>query len=266
MTRFDSRLGGAGWVSGTSPTILSHTHTGGANDCQKINLGTMTTGTLSRARLQLDTSIAEPLTAEYIPFSSSSNTSIKTVVDNKLDKDTGGIIQNNFTVQGNVTCRMFGEIDAISLSGTGTNANLAQNVADDSAYCGQAKYFLGTAGIPNTAVFSCSFPIRYNEYSIMVRVKTDYIGSSAALAKVGIYGSGVAAGDTELMNQFILCNEFDTVSEYKTFYFTVNHKRLQTSAVNKDLYVKIWYHGNGVASMWLDSITVMPIHTAVWDD
>jgi hypothetical protein len=265
-TKYDARFGGAGWISGTSPTILSHTHTGGANDCQKINLNTMTTGTISRLRLQLDAGVADPLTSEYIPYNSSGNTSIKTVIDNKLDKLSGGVMQGDFTIQGNVTCRMFGEIDVVSLTGSGINANLAQNVSDNAAYCGQAKYFPKAAGIPSTAVFSCSFPVRYNEYSVIVRAKTDYIGSPAAVARIDIYGSGLAAGDTELMSQFIQSNEFTAENEYQTFYFTVNHKRLNTSAVDKNLYVKIRYQGNGIANVWFDSITVMPIHTAIWDD
>lgn len=265
-TKYDSRFGGAGWVQGVDPTILSHTHTGGAHDCQKIELGTMTIGTLGQSRLQLNTNIADVVTAEYIPFSTFSNMSTKAAIDNKLDKNTGGVIQNDFTVKGNVTSRMFGELDGMGLVGSGTNANYVINVSDDSAYCGQSKYFPKTSGVPNTAVFSCSFPVRYNEYSVMIRLKTDNISSSAALANIGVYGSGIAAGDTEIYSEFITCNNLDAVDEYKTFYFTVNHKRLQASAVNKDLYIKIWYHGDGIASMWIDSITVMPIHTAIWDD
>lgn len=263
-SRYDGRFGGDGWEPEMGQTILSHEHLGGSNGAPLINLGTMTTGQLRKDQLQLGVSDEDPLTSEHIPYTSSDERSIKTLLGTKFDKN-GGTISDNLVVQGNVNCRAFGEIDCKDMIGSGSTSGLAINTADAEAYCGEAKYFSKTAGISNEAVYVSSFPVRYNEYSVLVRVKSDNILSEGAFAKIGIYGSNETLGGYEILSRFIKCDELEAVGGYKTFYFTVKHRKYHTNPVDKKLYVKVWYYGDSFAHMWLDSITITPIHTSVTD-
>ena len=258
-TRYDNRFGGEGWKDEDGNTILGHEHTGGPNNANKIDLETMTDGKIGKDRIQLSQDDDDPLTSEYILYSLTDGRSVKEVLLDKMDK-SGGSIENNLIVKGNVVCRSFGEIDCKDMVIQGSSDGIS-NISDSRSYSGQAKFFSRTSTSQNTAVV-CSFPVRYNKYTVILRAKSSNSTSTGALAKIGIFSSG----DTEIMSKFIRCNQFESTVDYQSFYFTVNHQRYETNPGDKQLYIKIWFYGQSTAHMWLDSITVMPIHTSVWHD
>ena len=267
MSRFDNRFGGTEWVGGTSPTILSHTHTGGINDAAKIELATMTSGELGKSNIQLDMIDPDPLTSKDIIFSPTNDTSIQAMLSRKLDMTTGGSIQKNLVVKGNVVCRAFGEIDCADMSIVHTGGGVPVKRTDSTSYGGRELLFQMGAGIsPSTCSAVSRFPLRYNEYSIIVRIKSSNATSTSNIFAIGVYGCGANGVDTQLMAQTIKCNQFSAVNKHQSFYFAVDHKNLVANPAHKDLIVKVFYHGNGVADLSLDSITIMPVHTAVWDE
>ena len=260
LSRYDNRFGGQGWKEEDDNTILGHQHTGGPNNPNKIDLETMTDGEIGKDRIQLNLNDTDPLTSEHISHTLTDNRSIKTVLSEKIDR-SGGSIENDLTVKGNVVCRSFGEIDCKDMTIDGEATGIS-TVLDNRSYCGESRSFSRTSNVSQDTAVTCSFPVRYNKYTIILRARSSNSTDTGAIAKIGVF----SARGTEIMSKFVRCDQFESTNDYQSFYFTVNHKRYETSPGNKQLYIKIWYYGQDVADLGLDSITVMPIHTSVWHD
>jgi hypothetical protein len=227
-------------------------------------MDTMTTGELPKSRLQLDTTDSDPLTSAAIPYTSTDGTSIKTLLDRKADKTTNNTLDKNLVVKGSVMCRSFGEIDCADM----TTVSPVQVIVDNTAYCGRAQFFSQAAGISNSATLSsCSFPLKYGEYCVVVRAKTSNSTNDSSLWSVEAWESGATqANSIQSSTDVIKCTKFTSTNTYQSFYTIVTHEAKVANPYDKNLYLHIRYFGNGVADLTLDSITVLPIHTAMWDD
>ena len=265
MTRFDTRLGGAGWTNiptnypgNVSPTILSHKHTGMPYSAPKIDLASESIGEVGKTRIQLDITDADTLTSADIPYIKTSTNSIKTILDSKFNSG-GGTIAGNILVQGNIVSRLFGEFDCKDFS----EVTGSTNIADNNAYSGTTRSFAKTAIFFATG-YSTAFPVRFGKYSVTLRAKCSEITSSANVLRIVVWETNSVGGKTTIIDKYIKADKFLAANVYQQFYYTVSHDYSGSS--NKNLNVTIWYHGVGISNVSIDSITVMPVHTAVWDE
>jgi hypothetical protein len=113
----------------------------------------------------------------------------------------------------------------------------------------------------------CSFPVKYGEYSVIVRAKSSSNVADSAVMVVSLYDSNdTTAAAVPILTETIKCTKFDAANAWQSFYFGAAHKAYSATPFDKNLYVKINYNGNGVADLILDSITVMPNVIGIWDD
>lgn len=252
----DIRYGGALWGAipdGLRPTILGHLHDGSGTGAPKIDVGLHVTGKLKKANINLVRTDATAITGEDIAVSASTDQTIASRFNDKLDK-TGGTITGSgaqLVVNGPFNSRIYKEADAkdcIPSSGaTGTS------VAD------AIGAFSGTAvrGTPANAagdLVAYTSTLRYGDYSLGLRMRVSSIASIQGIGKVKVYSG------TTLMNEVVIVPSDFAGTEYQMFYVGFTHKNDWNVKVNVS-----WYGPAAACDLTIDSLVITPLHITAYD-
>lgn len=232
-------------------SIKTHRHDGTYQGATKINLYSEVTGMLGKSNIDLSSGGANMVTASDIYMSTAKTETINSAMSNKFDK-TGGAITGPVVFGANARSLTMAEIDAYE-----TTKVVGSEVTDFNAYSGYARYAAsaGSSGV----MASIDVPFRYGKYVAAIRMKVSSIMSSASVAKITISDKlSVHATDTVRPNYFK-----DT--DYDTIYIEFDHKNRTGTAGKKNLKIDIEFYA-GVTNMWIDSIVIQPVTTALYDD
>lgn len=238
-------------------SIAHHLHDGTVGQADKIDLSRHVTGLLPRQNIDVTSGTSAMLTAETIYTSTGKSKTINGALGEKLDKLTTNsqIVSGPVRFNNNMSSRMFVDLDAKDLPGMDTSAGYS-NVSDSEAYSGVARRALNSNVAGRLMARFSMEGLRYWNYSVGIRLKVSSINKSLGKVCVFALGNGVSSEGID-----IYPSDFDAAYEWQEIFFDYKFKR--GSFTGAPLFCDIWYHGG--ADLYIDSIVVMPIHTAVYD-
>jgi hypothetical protein len=243
----------SGLDSSVKLSIKYHLHDGTSSGADKIDLVNHVTGKLKKSNIDLTSGTQDMLTAQDIMLSTTSEKSVAERFTEKYDV-TGGPINGPVSIAGAASSRFFIELDVAETNLTGT---VGINVTDSKAESGVARRALSSGS--SGKLFEHSHKLRYGDYVACFRVKVDSNTSTNNICKFYITDGYKETSLTVTPKMFTTANEYDMV--YLEFRHQNNHGTSSRPAL------KIGAHFyNGITNLNIDSVVVLPIHTAVYDN
>lgn len=239
-------------------SIVGHSHDGSVGQADKIDLSSHVSGLLSKYNIDITSGGSSMLTAQDIKISSASTETIPEALAKKMDK-TGGSFEGNIVVEGSFNTLMNIEIDAKDTFYE-TGKSYVQSGSDNYAFSGYARK-AGSAALTGT-LSTVNAKLRYGKYVSAFRMKSSDSTSAQSLCKILVKDS---VSNTNVAELILQASDFDTVGEYKTFYLEFDHKNITGTSERGYIVPEVYFY-TGIADLSVDSIVIVPITTAVYDD
>ena len=247
---FDERYGGPGWTVGPDRTIARHFHTGAVGSPSKIMLtgSAEVQGKLEKVNLNLTS--ATGVTGDDIFLATGGTESIKSSIQDKLSKTSGGIVKGKVDVQASLDYRLQKEMDQSLIGGT--------SQSDAQTLAGTRKEFTGTD--MGTFLDIKVSNLQYGMYVLGVRTKLVAgsldNGNALEMEKVA------QAGETQQIAT-VTGADYRTVGKWRMMYLVFEH---EPTTSTKEAHIRIRKTSSSSAkTVAVDHAYITPAHPAIFD-